>query len=70
MLCFITCCISVRFCLTVMKRNFKERWLTIPLISTNRTFASHYKSLNTKLPRQITLEIKVLAMERHKALKG
>jgi hypothetical protein len=45
----------------VMKRKFKEWWLTIPPISTKRTTTFHLKSLNRKKDKDIVLEIQVLA---------
>jgi len=33
---------------TFMKKKFKQRWSTIPPISTNRTIPSHLISLNKK----------------------
>jgi hypothetical protein len=32
----------------IMKRRFKQWWLSIPPMSTQRTFSSHLNSLNTK----------------------
>ena len=33
----------------LMKRNFKQRWSTIPPMSTKRTIAFHLNSLKTKM---------------------
>ena len=32
----------------VLKRKLKQRWSIFPLITTERTIASHLKSMNTK----------------------
>jgi hypothetical protein len=45
---------------------FKQRWSTMPPISTKRRITSHLNPLNIKRPRHMTLEIRVLDWDRHK----
>ena len=53
--------------LQVMKRNVKQLWSSIPQISRKQTITSHLKELNTNRPQHMTtLEIQVLAWDRHK----
>ena len=48
---------------------FKQRWSTIPPISTKQTITSHLNSLNTKQgDHDMTLEL--LAWDRHKNVAG
>jgi len=55
----------------IMKRTFKQWWSTILQILTKRTtITSHRNSLNNKKPRHMTLEIHVLAQDRHKYVAG
>ena len=57
--------------LVVMKRKFKQWWLTILQISTKRTIISHFKSLNTKRPPHImTLDIQVLTWDSYRYEEG
>jgi len=49
-----------------MKIKFKQRWQTIPPISTKWTVTTHINSLNTERPRHMTLKIQVQAWDRHK----
>ena len=44
----------------------KQWWSTILPISSKQTTISHLKSLNTKRPRHVALEIQCLAMVGHK----
>jgi hypothetical protein len=43
--------------IVVMKRKFKQWWLTIPTISTQRTIASHFSSLNIKYKETTTYDV-------------
>jgi hypothetical protein len=45
---------------TILKRKFKQQWLTILPISTKRTTGSYLKLQYTKTPRHMALEIQVL----------
>ena len=54
----------------LMNRNFNQCWSTVPLISTKRTITSHLSSLNIKREQHLTLEITVLAWDRHKNVAG
>jgi len=46
------------------------RWSSIPPISTLRTITSHLNSLNRNRPQYMTLEIQVLAWNRHTNIVG
>jgi hypothetical protein len=46
---------------------FKQRWSTIPPISTKQTITSHLNSLNIKQgDHDMTLEMELLPWDRHK----
>ena len=48
----------------IMNRKFKQRWKSIPPISTKGTITSHLNSMNKKR-QHMMLEIYVLACDRH-----
>ena len=49
-----------------LERKSKQRWSTIPPISTNRTIISHFKQLNTKKgQRHMILKIQMFTSDRH-----
>ena len=50
---------------------FKQRWSTIPPISTKQTITSHLNSLNIKQgDHDMTLEMELLPWDRHKNVAG
>ena len=58
--------ICTPFAYTLMKRKFKQWCQQFHQYRLNKPITSHIKSLNTKRPRHMTIEIQAPAWNRHK----
>ena len=46
--------------LNMVKRKFKQRWSTIPSVSTKQTTISHLNSLNTKQEAHLVIHMQIV----------